>query len=174
MGRNNDFIRRVEQAISPIWRVAWLRSCMWGRRFKHIDSYLADKNVALLLIKDEIVLISKNDGKIYEFTRAEDGGTSLGKDVRKLFQNARLTPRIASKKISNNFWTCRICLEGEKFDPGIIGEVDSIGSGSEEVAEKIIRRHSELSPDCPGRIKVFLNMVEQQELTKLLNLEKVK
>ena len=171
MDHNDNFSRRVERAISQIWGVAWLKGCLRGRRFKYINSYLADKNIAMILIGDEIVLISKRDAKLYEFARVKDGGTVLGKEITMVLEAAKL---ISRKKISANFWTCKICGKKEEFNPGIIGEVDSVGSGAEEVAEKIIRRHSELSPDCPGRIKVFLNMVEQQELTKLLNLEKVK
>jgi len=161
---NYDLLAKARHVLDPLWRVAWLK----GR---------SEKDIALC-VGSESIFVSQRGGRIeiYEFRRTI--GTTLGREVRDLFQKTGLMPRKTREIVSRsgNTWCCTACGKRGEFDPGLLAEVDSRGEGARDVIRKIDKDHRESSPGCIRPvIEVFdVNMVKQEQLTKILALERVK
>ena len=71
--------------------------------------------------------------------------------------------------MSGYIWYCEICHKR--------GEVDCEGVDDPRlIIKRIYEAHAKVSPDCePANVQVLdQNMVKQEELTRLISLEKVK
>jgi hypothetical protein len=172
---NYDLLVKARHVLDPFWKVAWLKGRCWGPK-KEGNPYAAT-NITLC-IGNELISVSQQGERlvIHEFQKAT--GTKLGRQVRDLFQKTGLLPQKAREMVSRsgNTWCCSACGKRGEFDPGLLSEVDSRGEGARDVIMKIDKAHREASPACLNpRIEVFdANMVKQEQLTKLLALERVK
>jgi len=172
---NYDLLIKARHILNPLWEVAWLKGRCWGPKTK--GNPYAATNITLCIGK-ELISVSQQGDKlvIHEFQMTT--GTKLGKEVRDLFQKTRLMPSKPREIVSRsgNTWCCTACGKRGEFDPGLLAEVDSRGEGARDVIRKISRDHKEASPGCVNpRIEVFdVNMVKQEQLTKLLVLERVR
>jgi hypothetical protein len=163
---NYDLLIRARHVLDPLWKVAWLKRC-------------TERNFSLC-VGNELISVSQQEGRlvINEFQIKKTTGTKLGKEVRELFQKTRLMPQRTREIVSRsgNTWCCSACGKRGEFDPGLLAEVDSRGEGARDIIRKIDKDHRESSPGCVSpKIEVFdVNMVRQEQLTKLLALERVK
>jgi hypothetical protein len=172
---NYDLLIKARHVLDPLWKAAWLRGSCWGPKTEK-NPYAAT-NITFC-INDELVSVSQQGERLVVHEFRKTTGTKLGKEVRELLQRTRLMPpkirEIVSR--SGNTWCCTACGKRGEFDPGLLAEVDSRGEGARDVIRKIDKDHREASPMCIRPvIEVFdENMVKQEQLTKLLALERVK
>jgi hypothetical protein len=170
---NHNLIERARQLLQPIWGGAWLRGRGWGPKSERNPFEAAN---IIICVGNELISVSQR-GKgmvVHEFQKTT--GTKLGLRARKLLQQEGLLSEMKEVLSSSGYtWGCKACGERGEVDAGLLAEVDSRGEGSRELARKIYQEHERVSPGCdPSSIEIFdENLIKQEELTKLIALERV-
>ena len=170
---NYNLIEKARQVLQPLWDGAWLKGRCWGPKSEK-NPYSATN--IIVCVGNELVSVSQQgEGVVvHEFQRTT--GTKLGLKARKLLQQGGLLSKMKEILSSSGYtWCCRECGKRGEVEAGLLAEVDSRGEGARELIRKIYQEHERVSPGCdPSNIEIFdRNLVKQEELTKLIALERV-
>jgi hypothetical protein len=170
---NHSLIERARRILQPLWDEAQLRGRCWGP--KSVKNPHSATNLIICVDKELISVPQRGEGMVvHEFKRTS--GTKLGLRARKLLQQGGILSKMEEVLSSSGYtWGCKACGERGEVDAGLLAEVDSRGEGSRDLIRKIYQEHERVSPGCdPSNIEIFdENLVKQEELTKLIALERV-